>query len=295
MTRIKAELLLLIAATLWAGTFPVIKISLDTFPPFLFIGIRFLIAAILFSVIFYGKIPLNNYKAVRAGLILAFFQMTGFGSQTLGMVYTSASNSALITGICILIVPFVQYFVIKKGLTIENWIGVAIVSAGLFLLTQPFESGLNTGDAITMICTFSWAFYIVLLDPYSKENDINVLIFVQFWFVALISLAISFIFEDFSSIIISSTDYLSILYMSLAATFVTTIIGNRNQKYTTPIRTSIIFTWEQPAAVMLSIFFLGEKFNAVQIVGGILMVAGILFSETFEYIRTLLQKSTKAA
>jgi len=301
LTRLKAEFILFFIATLWAGTFPVIKTSVDTFPPFLFISVRFLIAAILFTIIFYRSIPFKSSpsqrgigggKAFKAGLILAIFQMTGFGSQTLGMVYTSASNSALITGICILFVPFVQLLIIKKKLAPENWVGVAVVTIGLYLLTQPFERGFNTGDLITLICTFSWAFYIVLLDPYSKKYNINVLIFVQFWFVAIVSFIISLVFENFSSLILTSTDYYAIIYTGIAATLITTTLGNHYQKYTTPIRASIIFTWEQPAAVMLAIFFLGEKFGSIQIIGGVLMIAVILYSESFEYIRKMLLKNS---
>lgn len=265
---------------------------METFPPFYFIGTRFLIAAILFTVIFYKKIDLKDLKAIKAGLILALLQMTGFGSQTLGMVYTSASNSALITGICILFVPFIQYWLIKKPLAPENWIGVVIVTAGLFLLTQPFETGFNKGDLITLICTFSWAFYIVLLDPLSKKYNISILILVQFWGVTISSFILSLIFEDMFAFTFTRYDYISLIYMGIAATFATTIIGNHYQKYTTPIRASIIFTWEQPAAVILAIIILGEKFGAVQMIGGGLMVGGILFSETFEYIKSSLIRKT---
>lgn len=290
VSRLKAELLLFFIASLWAGTFPIIKTSVDTFPPFLFIGVRFLIAALIFTIFFYKSISFKDYGAFKAGLILAVFQMTGFGSQTVGMVYTSASNSALITGICIIFVPFVQYLVIKKTLTVENWIGVVIVTIGLFLLTQPFKTGFNNGDLITLICTLSWAFYIVLLDPYSKKYNISILIFVQFWFVTIVSLLISLLFENISGFSMTGDNYLAILYLSIAATLITTFIGNHFQKYTTPIRTSIIFTWEQPAAVILSIIFLKEKFNTVQMIGGALMVGGILFSETFEYFKTSFNK-----
>jgi drug/metabolite transporter (DMT)-like permease len=54
---------------------------------------------------------------------------------------------------------------------------------------------------------------------------------------------------------------------------------------TTPIRASIIYTWEQPAAVMLSVIFINEQLNFLQVIGGVLMIAGILFSETFEYFK----------
>jgi drug/metabolite transporter (DMT)-like permease len=60
---------------------------------------------------------------------------------------------------------------------------------------------------------------------------------------------------------------------------------NKYQKETTPIRASIIYTWEQPAAVMLSIIFIKEILTGIQMLGGIIMIAGILFSEIYGYYR----------
>ncbi len=289
MTRFRAELFLFLVATIWAGTFPIVKLAMESIPPFYFIGIRFLIAAVLFSIIYFNKLKLNNSSIIKAGIVLGFFQMLGFGSQTIGMIYTTASNSALITGITILIVPFAQYMILKKSVMFENWIGVIIVLIGLYLLTQPHISGINLGDVITMICAFAWAFYIIYVDLYTNKYDIRTLIFIQLWFVVIVSFVLGFILEDFSVIKFTEGTILSFLYMGLLATFVTTILLNDYQKLTTPIRASIIYTWEQPAAVILSVIFINEQFNFMQIIGGVLMIAGILFSETFEYFKLRLK------
>jgi drug/metabolite transporter (DMT)-like permease len=294
LTRLKAELLLLLVATIWAGTFPIVKVSMLTIPPFYFIGIRFLLGALLFTVIFFNRLKLNDRSVLTAGLVLGFFQMVGFGSQTAGMIYTSASNSALITGVTILIVPFAQFLIIKKPVLPENWIGVLIVTTGLFLLTQPHLNGINIGDVITLICPFAWAFYIIYVDVYTNKYDIETLIFLQLWFVAIFSFVLGLMFEDFSLINFTAADIFSFLYMGILATFVTTILLNKYQKVTTPIRASIIYTWEQPAAVILSVIFINEFFNFLQILGGALMVGGILFSETFEYIKNCFLKKSPA-
>ncbi len=111
------------------------------------------------------------------------------------------------------------------------------------------------------------------------------LIFVQLWFTVIAAFGIALVLEDFSEISFTSDAVLSFLYMGVLATFVTTVLLNKFQKDTTPIRASIIYTWEQPAAVVLSILFINEAFNSLQIVGGSLMVLGILYSETFEYFK----------
>ncbi len=285
MRRYKAELLLFLTATIWAGTFPIVKISMATIPPFYFVGIRFLIGAVLFSLIFFRRLKFTSPGIIKAGLLLGFFQMIGFSTQTIGMIYTTASNSALITGITILIIPFAQYAVVKKKVQTENWIGVAIVLGGLYLLTQPEVSGLNIGDLITLISTFAWAFYIIYVDVFTNKYDVMTLIFIQLWFVVFAAAGMGLTFEDFSAIQFSQNEILSLLYMGILATFVTTILLNKYQKETTPIRASIIYTWEQPAAVMLAVITINEHFSPWQFIGGGIMVIGILFSETYEYFK----------
>ena len=75
------------------------------------------------------------------------------------------------------------------------------------------------------------------------------------------------------------------LYTAIPATLIATFLGNKWQKETTPIRAALLITFEQPSAVIFAIIFLKDVFSLLQIVGGVLMITGILFSETFEYIK----------
>ena len=285
MKRFKAELLLFLTATIWAGTFPIVKVSMTSIPPFWFIGLRFLIGAVLFTLIFYRKLDFREPGIIKAGLILGFFQMLGFSMQTIGMIHTTASNSALITGVTILIIPFAQYAITKKKVQPENWIGVIVVTIGLYYLTQPQISGVNIGDFLTLICAFAWAFYIIYVDVFTNKFDVITLIFIQLWVVVAAAGGLGLALEDFSRIRFTQNEVLAFLYMGVLATFVTTILLNRFQKQTTPIRASIIYTWEQPAAVMLAVLTIGEHFSPWQLIGGALMILGILFSETYEFFR----------
>ncbi len=285
-------MILFFIATLWAGTFPLLKLTFSTaFPPFYFVAIRFLAAAILFTIIFHKKIRVFNKNELKAGLVLGFLLEIGFASQSLGLVYTSASNSTLITGVNVLIVPFAQYLVVRKKVRFENWIGVIIVTSGLFLLTRPLEIGFNPGDISTLFCAVSWAFYILFIDVFTNKYNIYILIFIQFWLITILSFILGLTFENFSNVVMSPLNILSLVYMAVFATLIATTLGNKYQKYTTPVRATLVMMWEQPAAVILSILILNEKLNAIQIIGGVLMITGILFSETFEYVRRLFFKS----
>ena len=291
MRKLKAELILFFIAVIWAGTFVIIKITLTELPPFYFLTLRFLTASVLFFLLVFKKLTHTNRKEIEAGLILGILLFAGFASQTSGLVYTTASNSALITGVNLLIVPFAQYFIIKRKVGLENWIGVAVVLIGLYLLTNPAVNGFNKGDLITLICAFAWAFYIIYLDVFSRKHNLYVLVLTQFITVTLFSFSFALAFENAGDIIISSISILGLLYTGILATLLATFLGNKYQKDTSPIRAALIFTIEQPAAVILAIIFLKDKFILLQLVGVLLMISGILFSETFEYIKAAYLKS----
>jgi drug/metabolite transporter (DMT)-like permease len=291
MPRYKAEIILFVIATIWAATFPILKITLADFPPFYFVAIRFLIAALIFSVVFMKQLSKPSAGETKAALILGVLLLLGFGTQSVGLRYTSSSNSALITGMNVLIVPFAQYIITRKKVFIENWIGVLLVTIGLYLLTQPEINGINIGDWVTLICAIAWAFYIIYLDVFSnRKYNINNLIVIQFWFVTFSAFIIGLVYEDSSKLVYSSNNILALLYTGILATLVATTLGNRYQKFTSPIRATLVMSWETPAAVMMSLLFLKESFKIIQISGAVLMVLGILFSESFEYIKTAIIK-----
>ena len=285
MRKLKAELILVFIATIWAGTFVIIKITLTELPPFYFIAFRFSIAAIIFYLLVFNKLSGWSKDALKAGLILGTLLFAGFASQTSGLLYTTASNSALITGVNLLIVPFAQYFIIKRKVGFENWTGVIVVLIGLYLLTNPAVNGINKGDLITLICAFAWAFYIIYLDVFSRKYNLYVLVLTQFVLVSLLSFLFAVLFESTGEIHFNTTSILGLLYTAIPATLLATFLGNKWQKETTPIRAALLITFEQPAAVVFAIIFLKDAFSFLQLIGGVLMITGILFSETFEYIK----------
>lgn len=283
---VRAELILVLIATIWGGTFVIIKLTLLDIPPFSFLTIRFSLALVLFYIIFFKKITFPKKDEMVGGLILGILLFMGFASQTFGLVYTTASKSALITGVNLVILPFAQYLIIKRKVGFENWVGIIVVLVGLYLLTHPTMNNINIGDAVTLICAISWAFYIIYLDIASKKYSLHIIVFIQLFLVTLFSFIFALSFEKFSSVHFSEISILGILYTSVLATLISTFLGNKFQKETTPVRAGILFTIEQPSAVIFAMIFLKDVMGTFQLIGGILMLVGILFSESFEYIRT---------
>lgn len=288
ISHYKAELLLLSITVFWGISFPFTKFALEDFSPIALVFLRFFITVVVFFFIYYKKLQIRSFKEWRYGFILGFLLFLGFITQTTGMKYTTASNSAFITGTNVLLVPFALFFISGRKPKIQNLIGIIIVTTGLYYLTGIGVSGLNYGDFITLFCTVSFALHIVLLDKYSKITDIIHLVFGQFLAMTALSLvymivAEYFIYENLKMNFTTSSSSL-VLFLSLFGTLLVFFLMTKFQGMTNPIKASIIYNMEQVFATFFAFFLLDERLTFIQIIGALIMITGLVVSEFSDLI-----------
>lgn len=201
----------------------------------------------------------------------------------MGLVYTSASTSAFITGAYIVLLPFIQYFVIRKLPTKINILAILIVTSGMVLLTGVHELKGNIGDLLTLVCAAAFAVHIVYIDYFTndKKADFHALVFGQFTGAAVLCLISTFIFEWSDDFLFKPTTLstTSLLVNSIFSTFMGIFLINKYQKYTTPVRAGLIYSMEQVFAVIFSFILLNELLSFTQIIGVIIMFTGFLLTE----------------
>ena len=101
------RLALLLTTFIWGATFPATKAALEQIPPLSFLGLRFLLGTLLIGAWFLmAGYRLRRERAVLAASAVAtVFLFFGYALQTVGLSYTSASNSAFLTALYVIIVP----------------------------------------------------------------------------------------------------------------------------------------------------------------------------------------------
>jgi len=288
ISHYKAELLLLSITVFWGISFPFTKFALENFSPIALVFLRFSITVVVFLIIYYKKLKLRGFKEWRYGFILGFLLFLGFITQTTGMKYTTASNSAFITGANVLLVPFALFFIAKRKPKLQNLIGVVIVTIGLYFLTGIGDSPMNYGDFITMFCTIAFALHVVLLDKYSKITDIIHLVFGQFLSMAVLSfiymMAVEvFINKNFQMEFTANSTML-VLFLALFGTLLVFFLMTKFQGMTNPIKASIIYNMEQVFATFFAFFLLDERLTFSQILGAVVMITGLIISEFSDLI-----------
>jgi drug/metabolite transporter (DMT)-like permease len=264
--RSKAELYLLLITFVWGSTFVVTKFVLRDAGPFLYTAIRFFLASALFGAVFFSRLRSMSKNSILKGGVLGFLLFLGFATQTVGLLYTTASKSAFITGMMVAFTPLCQLVIERKPPKLGNVLGVMLVMAGLYFLTSPTGSRFNVGDSLTLLCAVSFAFYIVLLDMFSQECEPVHLTFVHFFF------------EDYH-LSLTPEFTLGVLYLAVFATVIALFVQVKFQKDTTPTRSAVVFSVEPVVAAIVAYIVLGEHLGNFGVLGAALISSGVLLSE----------------
>jgi drug/metabolite transporter (DMT)-like permease len=158
---------LLLTTFIWGATFPATKAVLEQIPPLSFLFLRFLLGAVLVGGGFLlWRLRWHREPALlRASTIATCWLFLGYVLQTVGLRYTTASNSAFITALYVVIVPL-----ILRRFDRRAWLAIGIATAGLWLLVKPSASG-NLGDLLTLGCAFGFAAHIACLERFTREVD----------------------------------------------------------------------------------------------------------------------------
>jgi drug/metabolite transporter (DMT)-like permease len=274
----RAEGALLGTTLIWGGTFAVVKLGMQDVSPILLIAIRFVVAALLILLFSYRRLFPLPFNSILKGSLLGFFLFLGFLTQNIGLTVTTASKSAFITGMMVIFVPMLQFVIERRAPKLGNIVGVVIVAAGLWFLTSPDGSSFNSGDALTLVCAILFAIYIVYLDVVSKEMTTVQLVFLQLGSMAVYSVLATVLFET-PRLVVGTRSLLTLGYLTLLATLLTTYVQTRFQKDTTPTRAVVIFSVEPVIASGVAYVLLGETLGGLGMLGGGLIIIGVLVSE----------------
>jgi len=268
---------LLYAAAIWGLTFFIVKDSLQYINPVILVGYRFFFAAIILAaILIYQRKPL--FLNLKAGFILSLFLYLLYIPQTIGLGITTASNSGFITGLFVAFVPIFYLIIFRKPPSFTRLVAVIISLSGLWVLTGGLKD-INTGDLLTLITAMAYAIHLLFTDKYVKNNiDPYILSFQQFLLVGILSFITGAIFRLPFSILSKSVIWV-ILFLTLFPTISAFIIQLTAQKFTSPIKVSLIFALEPVFAALFAWTLGGETFILHRAFGGLLIFLAILISE----------------
>ena len=116
---IEGSILLFIAALIWGSSFIVMKSAVDFLTPAVLLFLRFSLAALLLSLLFFKKIKILNFQQIKGGLITGTCLFGAYYVQTWGLNYTTPGKNAFLTAVYCAICHFwCGYFIVKDQIFI---------------------------------------------------------------------------------------------------------------------------------------------------------------------------------
>jgi len=274
-----AIVLLVLTTVLWGTSFILTQIITGDVPIFLYMGLRFGIAFLGFTPLFFHLKNLNKRAILMSfvtGMIYFFgFAIQTYGLQTYGLQTTTAGKAGFVTGLSAIIVPFMIWFGLKKPLSKRIWGAVILSIVGMAFLLLEGKSGIMIGDLIVLISAFFWALYIVYNDKYVPLVDIYSYSIIQIGVISCMSFISSLIFmESYASLSFSPSFWGVMVYMGIGVMTLTILFQNWSQQYQGPTQTAIIFTLEPVFAALFGFIIGNEILSLFGWVGcGIIFIA----------------------
>ncbi|MER3481445.1 MAG: EamA family transporter [Meiothermus sp.] len=270
---------------LWGTTFVVVKGTVEVLSPSLVILGRFLVASLCFLP--FTRALLKEDEPTRrvlwrAGLELGFWLMAGYATQAVGLQYTSASRSAFITALNVILVPMILgLFGRRIGLPV--WLAAVLAVAGVGLLSYD-GSPPNVGDLWTVGTALTYAAYVIRLEAYARRLPALGLTTAQVYGTALF--ALGWVLWEQPKVEWGSFPWLAILYLGVLATALTTLLQTLGQGKVSAPEAAIIYALEPVWASVFAFLLLGERLGGQGLVGAGLVVSAILIDSLQHYWRS---------
>lgn len=278
--KLGADFLLLMVTLFWGITFVVVKDAVAKVDVFVFLSQRFILSfALLFFLCLIRRRSLTRHT-VRRGIMLGVVLFGAFAFQTLALVYTTASNTAFLTGLNVVLVPVIGALVFGQVVTGNMKVGVLLASAGLFFICTKGTWTFNGGDVLAGMCAVCVALHVIFTGEYARKSDVYWLTAIQLGTVAFLSTSVALLVGDGGFIVTWYPEILwALIICVLFATVFAFVFQTSMQRFTTPTHTALIFCMEPVFAALFASWMIDERWGVWGFIGAVLILAGMIVSE----------------
>jgi len=273
-----ADLSLLAVTAIWGLTFPAIQRALAAVTPLSFVTARFGLAALVLLLLFPRRSLRVSWGAVGVSALLGLWLAAGTILQTTGLLHTTASKSAFITGLYVVFVPL---FGLAVSRILPPWtsvVAVLLAAAGLYLLTSPGGAEFNMGDVLTLGCAVAFALHIVTAAHAAPRHDAVLLAFWQIATAAVLCGAAMLAVET-PRFPITAWSLFALVLTGVLATAFAFVVQMWAQRRTSATHVAVIFTAEPVFAALFARLIQHDVLGPTSLIGAVLILAGILLTQ----------------
>lgn len=282
MSRLQANLLLLLAGMIWGMGFVAQSTAMASIGPLMFIAVRSVIAS--FSIL---PMAMAERKRAKTDLthrnyllfaVIGLVLFIGLAAQQIGLKTTSVTNAGFLTGLYLILVPVLGVLIFRVWPHNIVWPCSLAALAGIYLLSGGKLSALKQGDWLVMFGAFFWALQVLLIGQANRTGRPITLTMVQFSTCAVIGFIFALTFGEVDWPAVGAT-WKQLLFTGVLSSGVAFTLQAIGQRYTTPPQAAIFLSSEALFAALFGAIFLDERLTLAGVIGCILIFISMLAVE----------------
>ena len=278
--RLIYTLLLIGVTAVWGWTFVVVQDAIALYGVLPFLAVRFALAAAALA-------PLYALKVTRRALLvgggIGVVLALAYFFQTTGLLFTTPTNSGLITGLFVVFAPLADRILFGVKSSWQVVVAVFLSLFGMALLAGGGPEAVNPGDFLTLLCAAALGVHIALLSRYAARHDAGGLTLAQILAMTILFTALWPFFEPIE--FPPAGVWISLLVTGLVASAAAFYVQTTVQQHIPAARTAIILTMEPVFAAFFGYWLAGDRLSALQVAGAVLILSALFVGEVLPVIR----------
>ncbi len=279
------DLALIVLSVIWGINFSVVKIALREFDPLAFNAIRFVLASLtlLLFLRLRGPVPFPARRHWRRVVLLGLLANVVYQLLFIyGVDRTLAGNAGLVLATTPVWTLILASITGQEHHGFPVWGGVLATLGGMVLVVFGGDGGgglgegLLVGDLLLVLASITWATYTVGTQDLTREYGALAVTSWTLWVgtIVLVALAGPSLWS-LNPDTISLVGWLGVVYSGVLALAVAYLIWNHGLERIGGPRTAAFANLVPVVALITAALWLGEDTGATQIVGAIIIIAGV--------------------
>ncbi len=260
------------------------KYALKSVPPLTLILLRFLLASLILGILYFrkGRTPLAPGDRWRLSLLSLIVPGLYFLAETYGLKLSSATSISLLISTIPIFASLLAFLILGEKVGIWRGAGIVLSIAGVGIIITSGEEGVQVGRIIQVgnllgiaaaVCA---GLYMSLgRDLLSRYSPRVITTFQAFFTVALFLPLAGWEQIDYRWPEINLLTIFAVIYLALFCSILAFFLWNYGISRLEASKAAVFTNLAPVFTVLGAYFFLGERIQLGQIIGGTLVIGGV--------------------
>jgi drug/metabolite transporter (DMT)-like permease len=267
---------------IWGTTYLAIKVGLETIPPLLLGGLRYLMAAVMMLVVLRAqgrRLPPRSTWPTQAVLGFLMLSLGNGGVVTGERFLTSGMTAVLVATTPFWMVAMDALLPGRRALSVRQFIGLLLGFSGIVLLVWNdigASEGVWAGVIAVQVACLGWSAASAYTKRHTSSADVIGVATLQMLFGGAFMTLGGLVTGEAGRLSFSPTTLAALLYLAVLGSVVAFVCYSYALKHL-PIAVISLYTYVNPViAVALGAVLLGEPFGRRQVFAALVIATGMV-------------------